>query len=196
MPVHAEVPVTQPNPSFFARLILAFSAFFRVLFDASFAGSVLRLAHGEPALPATPARAPEPVAPPAPKLREAPSDGALLLLGLLQREGRLIDFLQEDVTAYSDADIGAAARVVHDSVKKTLDAHVTLERVHRESEGARVTVPKGFSASEVRLVGNVVGEAPFTGTLTHAGWRVRSVELPKLADGHDLRVLAPAEVEL
>ncbi len=197
MPVHAEVPVTQPNPSFFARLILAFSAFFRVLFDGAFAGSVLRLAHGEPALPAAaPARAPEPAAPPAPKLREAPTDSALLMLGLLQREGRLIDFLQEDVTAYSDADIGAAARVVHDSVKKALDAHVTLERVHRESEGARVTVPKGFSASEVRLVGNVVGEAPFTGTLTHAGWRVKSIELPKLAEGHDLRVLAPAEVEL
>jgi hypothetical protein len=85
---------------------------------------------------------------------------------------------------------------VHDSVKKALDAHVTLERVQRESEGARVTVPKGFSASEVRLVGNVVGEAPFTGTLTHAGWRVKSIELPKLAEGHDLRVVAPAEVEL
>jgi hypothetical protein len=185
--------VTQPNPSFFARLILAFAAFFRVLFDAAYAGQVQRLASGEPAAAPTPAPAP---AAPAPKLREAPTDSALLLLSLLQREGRLIDFIEEDVSAYSDADIGAAARVVHDSVKKALDGHLTLERVHRESEGSRVTVSKGFSASEVRLVGNVLGEAPFTGTLTHAGWRVKSIELPKLADGHDLRVIAPAEVEL
>jgi hypothetical protein len=191
--------VTDSNPSFFARLVLAFAAFFRVLFDAAFAGSVKRLDSGEPAVPPPTRAEPAPVAPPkpeAPKLREAPTDSALQLLGLLQREGRLIDFIQEDVSSYSDADIGAAARVVHDSVRKALVSHVALERVRSESEGERITVPRGFAASELRLVGNVVGEAPFTGTLTHAGWRVKSIELPQLSDGHDVRVLAPAEVEL
>jgi hypothetical protein len=190
--------VTDPNPGFFARLALAFVAFFRVLFDAAYAGSVQRLASGAPA-PAPRAEPAPPVAPPKPeppKLRAAPTDSALQLLGLLQREGRLIDFIQEDVSSYSDADIGAAARVVHDSVKKALESHLALERVRRESEGERVTVGKGFQASELRLVGNVVGDAPFTGTLTHAGWRVKSIELPQLAEGHDLSVLAPAEVEL
>lgn len=183
--------MAEQNPSFFARLFLAFAVFFRVLFDAAFAAGVLRLKGGAPPEPA-----PQPSAPPTPRLREAPVDSALQLLGLLQREGRLIDFLQEDVASYSDADIGAAARVVHDGVKKALITHVKLERVRGESEGTRVTLARGFSANEVRLVGNVVGDPPFSGTLNHAGWRVTQIELPKLSDGHDLKIIAPAEVEL
>jgi hypothetical protein len=100
------------------------------------------------------------------------------------------------VSSYADADIGAAARVVHDQCKKALDTHVTLERVRAEAEGTRVTVEQGFSAHEVRLVGSVVGQAPFSGTLTHGGWRAASIALPKLSDGHDASVIAPAEVEL
>lgn len=184
------------DPSFFARLALAFVAFFKVLFNASYAGRVERLGSGEPEPEPQPVAPPAVAPPPAPTLREAPTDAALQLLGLLQREGRLIDFLQEDVTSYSDADIGAAARVVHDSVKKALLTHVTLERVRSEAEGTRVSVPAGFSAHEVRLTGNVVGEAPFSGTLAHAGWRAVRIELPKLSAGYDVRVLAPAEVEL
>ena len=183
--------MTEPNPSFFARVALAYVAFFRVLFNASYAGRVQLLGAGEPAAPVA---KPEPE--PKSKLHVAPTESALQLLGLLQREGRLIDFLQEDVTSYSDADIGAAARVVHESVKKALLAHVTLTRVRTESEGVRVTVQKGFSPSELRLVGNVMGEPPFSGTLNHAGWRATRIELPKLSEGHDVSVLAPAEVEL
>ncbi len=193
MGLSAGCTVTDSNPSFFARFFMAFGAFFRVLFDGAFAGQVLHLSSGAPEPEEAPARTQEP---PAPKLREAPTESALQLLGLLQREGRLIDFLLEDVSAYSDADIGAAARVVHDQCRRVLESHVTLERVRAEAEGSRITLEKGFSASEVRLVGAVVGEAPFSGTLTHGGWRARSIELPKLSDGHDARVLAPAEVEL
>jgi hypothetical protein len=194
--------VAETDPSFFARLALAFALFFRVLFNASYAGRVARLPSGDTDASASPTRvslpppAPVRVEPAPPKLREVPTDAALQLLGLLQREGRLIDFLQEDVSAYSDAEIGAAARVVHDSVKKALLTHVALERVKGEPEGSRVTVPSGFSAHEIRLTGNVVGEAPFSGTLAHAGWRAVSIELPKLSPGYDVRVLAPAEVEL
>jgi hypothetical protein len=176
--------ITQ-NPAFFTRFFLAFAIFFRVLFDAALAGQVLRLRTG-----------PEPIATTPPKLREAPTDAALQLLGLLQREGRLMDFLQEDMAAYTDAQVGAAARVVHDQCKRALDAHVTLERVRTEVEGTRVPVPKGFSPSEIRLLGNVAGEPPFEGALTHAGWRVVHIELPKLSEGHDVSVIAPAEVEL
>ena len=190
--------VSETDPSFFARLALAFVAFFRVLFNAAYAGRVLRLESGaEPVVAKAPERAPAaPPVPEPPKLREVPTDGALQLLGLLQREGRLIDFLQEDVSSYSDAEIGAAARVVHGSVNKALASHVALERVRSEAEGSRLSVPSGFSAHEIRLTGNVVGEAPFTGTLTHAGWRAVNIELPKLSPGYDVRVLAPAEVEL
>lgn len=189
------------DPSFFARLALAFAAFFRVLFNAPFAGRVARLQSPEQVQPQG-APAPDKVPqksvekPEAPKLRSAPTDSALQLLGLLQREGRFIDFIQEDVASFSDAEIGAAARVVHESVRKALRDHLSLERVRSEAEGARITVEKGFSASELRLTGNVVGEPPFTGTLTHAGWRVVRFELPKLSEGHALKIIAPAEVEL
>jgi len=117
-------------------------------------------------------------------------------LGLLQREGRFVDFLQEDVAGYTDAQIGAAARVVHDQCKKALLRHVTLERIRSELEGQRITLSQGFPASEIRLVGQVAGEPPFTGALTHAGWRAARIELPKLSEGHDVSVIAPAEVEL
>ena len=180
------------EPGFFTRFMLAFALFFRVLFDAAFAGRALSLRSGADAEPE-----PEPApAPPPPQLHQAPAEAALQLLGLLQREGRLMDFLQEDMSAYTDAQVGAAARVVHDQCKRALDAHLTVERIRSEDEGSRVSVPKGFSPGEIRLLGNVSGEPPFTGALAHAGWRVAHIELPQLSDGHDVHVIAPAEVEL
>ena len=133
---------------------------------------------------------------PAPGLRESTPDAALQLLALLQQEARFIDFIKEDLGDYSDADIGAAARVVHDGGQKALNDYFTLAPVRSENEESRVTLEEGFKASEVRLTGNVVGEAPFTGTLVHRGWKVTEVKLPKLAQGHDLSIVAPAEVEL
>jgi hypothetical protein len=130
------------------------------------------------------------------QLKESTPDAALQLLTLLQQEARLIDFTQEDLTGYSDADIGAAARVVHEGSKKALNSYFTFAAIRSEDEESRVTLPKGFNPAEVRLTGNVVGEAPFTGTLIHKGWKVTEVKLPKLAEGHDTSLVAPAEVEL
>lgn len=134
--------------------------------------------------------------PPPVIIKEAGPDAALQLLGLLQSEARLIDFLEENIAGYSDADIGAAVRVVHEGCRKVLKGHVQLEPILSEAEGERVTLPRGFDASAVRLTGNIVGEAPFTGTLVHRGWRATAVTLPKMAEGHDLKIVAPAEVEL
>jgi hypothetical protein len=114
----------------------------------------------------------------------------------LQRDGRLVDFIEEDVAGFSDTQVGAAARVVHEGCRKVLREHFTIEAVRSEPEGSRITLAQGFDASAVRLTGNVVGEPPFSGTLTHRGWRVVKVQLPKLAPGHDASILAPAEVEL
>ena len=133
---------------------------------------------------------------PATHLKEASPDAALQLLTLLQQDARFIDFIKEDLSAYSDEDIGAAARVVHEGSKKTLDTYFTLEAIRQEDEETRVSLPAGFNASEVRLTGNVLGEAPFSGTLIHKGWKVSDVKLPKIADGHDVAIVAPAEVEL
>jgi len=189
-------------PSFGSRISLAIKAFFSTLSDPVYAAGIARLnagdAYAPPAPAAAPAPAPAPVAPvtpPAP-LRVATPDAALQLLSLLQREARLIDFTQENLAAYADADIGAAARVVHEGCSKVLREHFTIEAVRAEAEGSRVVLEEGFDAASVRLTGNVVGKAPFTGSLSHRGWRATSVRLPKLADAHDAKVLAPAEVEL
>jgi hypothetical protein len=179
---------TTTLPSFWSRIPLAFGAFFKTLGDAEFAARIQ-----QPAAAPVPAPAPAPA--PAP-LREATPDAALQLLSLFQREARLIDFTQENLGAYSDADIGAAARVVHEGCAKVLREHFTIEPVRSEAEGSRITLPEGFDAAAVRLTGNVVGKAPFTGSLSHRGWRASSVRLPKLAEAHDAKVLAPAEVEL
>ena len=181
----------ESTPSAFSRLVLALATFWRILVDARLAAQVATLRVGGPASPA-----PDDQSRSAPRLREAEPNAGLQLLGLLQQEGRLIDFLEEDVAAYTDAEVGAAARVVHEGCKKTLRQHFAIEAVRTESEGTRVTLEEGFDASKVRLTGNLVGQAPFTGSLTHRGWQVTEIRLPQVATGHDLSIVAPAEVEL
>jgi len=138
-----------------------------------------------------PAPTPEPVI-----LKEYTPDAALQVLGLLQKEARFIDFIKEDITAFSDADIGVAARVVHDGCNKALNAHFSLAPIRTEQEGCNITVPVGFDAAEIRLTGNIVGVAPFTGNLVHKGWQVTEVRLPKLTQGHNPNIVAAAEIEL
>lgn len=123
-------------------------------------------------------------------------DGAVHLLAILQREGRLVDFVQEDVSAFSDADVGAAARAVHQGCRAALQQVFALEPLRTDAEGARVTVERGFDPAAVRLTGALRGEPPFSGTLRHPGWRAASVQLPSRAASVDHRVVAPAEVEL
>ncbi|MBV8628583.1 MAG: DUF2760 domain-containing protein [Paraburkholderia sp.] len=195
----------ESNLSFFGRLSVALGSFFAILGDAELAANVRRLREGGPAsfAPATvtPAPAAAPVAKPQPApapavIKEATPDAALQLLGLLQRNARFVDFVEEDIAGYSDADIGAAARIVHEGCRATLRDHFAIRPVRSEAEGARVTLPAGFDAAAVRLTGNVVGEAPFSGSLTHRGWRVEEVKLPQLVKTHDASIIAPAEVEL
>ncbi|SIO31737.1 DUF2760 domain-containing protein [Paraburkholderia phenazinium] len=190
--------MTDSNVSFLGRISLAVGTFFSILGDGEFAARVQRLRSGAPVTQA-PVAAPAPTPAPqpaAPALKQASPDAALQLLGLLQRDARFIDFVEEDVAGYSDADIGAAARVVHGGCRTVLREHFTIRPVREEAEGSRVTLPEGFDATAVRLTGNVVGKAPFTGSLSHRGWRVDDVRLPKLAASHDASVIAAAEVEL
>ena len=124
------------------------------------------------------------------------SDAAALgLLGVLQEEGRLVDFLEEDLSAYADAQIGGAVRGIHESCRKALRARLALEPVLRGAEGDTVTVEAGFDPGAIRLTGNVHGAPPFRGVLRHAGWRVTQATL-RTPRGKDPHVLAPAEVEI
>jgi len=130
------------------------------------------------------------------KLATANTDSAMQLLSLFQQEARLIDFLKEDVAGFSDEEVGAAARVIHAGGQKVLKEYVSLSPVRTEDEESRITLEEGFNAQQVRLVGNVSGSAPFTGTLIHKGWKADSMTLPKLAENYDASIIAPAEVEL
>lgn len=186
-------PQPPTKPSFLRRIPIAFGAFFSILSNPEFAARVNGLRQTNELAP-TKAHAPTAVVP-AP-LKEATPDAALQLLGLLQRDARLIDFTQENLSSYSDADIGGAARVVHEGCCKVLREHFTITPVRQEAEGSRITLNDGFDARAIRLTGNVVGQAPFQGSISHRGWRATEIRLPKLAEGHDVTVLAQAEVEL
>ncbi|WP_437333035.1 DUF2760 domain-containing protein [Sorangium sp. So ce394] len=205
------------------RLWFAFACFFRVLFDPQFAARAWQ-AREAAALP--PAERAEPRqleraephqieraraagAPPAAEAAErapaaaapAPAaapgvSSALQLLSLLQREGRLVDFLEQDIASFGDADVGVAARMVHEGCRKALRSHAKLAPVRREEEGAKVTLEAGYNPSEVKLIGNVSGSAPYRGVLRHRGWRADELSLPTPIAGHDASVIAPAEVEL
>lgn len=197
----------ESNLSFAGRLSVAIGSFFAILGSGKLAADVRDLRNGvAPAAAPVAPKAPEPVAakpapapapqPPAPVIQAASPDAALQLLGLLQKNARLVDFVEEDIAAYADAEIGAAARLVHEGCRATLREHFTIRPVRSEAEGARVTLAAGFDATANRVTGNVVGAAPFTGTLSHRGWRAEAVRLPKLVESHDVTVIAPAEVEL
>lgn len=204
------------------RFILAFSSFFRLLFGAKLhpkaanylPEGALALTEGE-----KPTKEPEPKEAEQPEPKEAEAkkpekseapkpkptgsdkkqhhaDGALSMLALLQREGRLVDFLQEDIDDYDDSDIGAAVRDIHRGCRKVLTDYLTLEAVMPGEEDDDVKVPSGFDPGEIRLVGEFEGEPPFEGVLRHHGWRVSKAKLPALSDGVDRAVLAPAEVEI
>ena len=178
------------DPSFFGRLRIAVACFFRVLADSGFAARLGRLSETQET--SKPAEMPKPAELP-PERAQA---SGLSVLAMLQREGRLIDFLQEDLAAFSDTDIGASARAVHAGCRKVLAQCLALEPVLRDAEGTTVTVPIGFNANRIRLTGNVAGGGPFRGVLKHHGWATTAVRLPTISEALDPRVLAPAEVEL
>ena len=119
-------------------------------------------------------------------------------LAMLQEKGRLVDFLMDDINAYNDAQVGAAARVVHAGCKGVLQEHFRINPVRTEQEGSTVQVPAGYSADEYRLVGKIAGAAPFSGVLVHRGWKTDMVKLPQLLRGaaDRLPAIAPAEVEV
>jgi len=188
--------------SFLRRFSLGWHSWLRSLSDTEYAARLLDIDQFPAPLleSAPPASDSEPDSDPKPttqqSVRPTPKDGALQLLSLLQREGRLVDFLQQEVSKFSDAQIGQAARVVHEGCRRTLLRYLEVEPVLEQAEGAPTTVKEGFDPSTIKLVGNVVGSAPFKGVLRHKGWRAREIRLPETLAGHDFEILAPAEVEL
>jgi len=135
----------------------------------------------------------KPVEPPKPT---KPSGAPLRMLVLLQAEARLVDFLMEDISGAADAQIGQAVREIHKKAQSALKRHAVIEQVLTGNEGDNTTVPKGFDPSAIRVVGNVAGSPPFTGSIQHPGWRVKELKLAAPPEGTDEFVLQPAEVQI
>lgn len=164
----------------FARLNLAGRSFLRVLRHGEFADQVAAL-----------------LVPPPPPPPPKPSGAPVRLLAILQRDGRLIDFLMEDIQSVpDDAQVGAAVRDIHRKCQATLKEHLVFAPVLPREEGEAVEVPAGFDPSAIRLTGNVPNQPPFRGTLQHRGWRVAEIKLAPLPEGQDEFILQPAEVEI
>jgi hypothetical protein len=170
------------------RIVLAFRAFFALLFGGALPGDIM----AELNLIVKPA--PVPPAPPKPEI--LPEDGALQLLGILQRDARILDFFMEDIAPYSDEQVGAAARDVHDHTRDVLVRHFAPAPVIDAVEGS-VANPSDKSPALVKYIGNVPASGkPPAGVLRHKGWRATAVTLPKVNNRRDLAVLAPAEIEV
>jgi len=172
------------------RIALAFRAFFNLLFSGELSSEILISLNLSRRSASAPAKAAPAAAPPA-----RTSDGALQILGILQRDSRLIDFLMEDVSAYSDDQIGAAVRELHDQCRDAIARYVTLAPVIDGVEGTYAKAP-GQDPNLVKFVGNVPAQPPAGGTLRHKGWRASKVELPNLTAKQDATIIAPAEIEI
>jgi hypothetical protein len=139
--------------------------------------------------------APATIQPPSQGKNQAEAE-VVAFFALLQEKGRLVDFLMDDITSYDDAQVGAAARVIHQGCRQVLREHFNITAISESEEGSQVTVPAGYAKEQYRIVGKLSGEPPFTGTLVHKGWKTEFVKLPRIVETQRLPAIAPAEVEL
>jgi hypothetical protein len=184
----AVAPATEPFRPYLTDATLALSVLVLI-------GLLLPVRQKPP--PSKPQAEPARAAPPVPAAVRADAEIASFL-AMLQEKGRLVDFLMDNINPYNDAQVGAAARVVHAGCKRVLQEHFSIHPLRTEDEGSTVQVPAEYAADEYRLVGKIAGQAPFSGVLVHRGWKTDMVKLPQLlpsAPGQ-LPAIAPAEVEL
>ncbi len=173
---------------------VAFRSFFSALFNPDASRRIAAALEGETG--GAPAEPPAPSEPAKPRGADQPDPrSALALLSVLQTEGRLVDFLMEDIEGAEDADIGVATRGIHEACQAVLKKYFTLEPVRDEEEGDSITVDKDYDPARLRVIGSV-GAPPFSGTLRHRGWRVTATTLPTLTGDESVhRIIAPAELE-
>ena len=169
-----------------SRILLAFRCFFSLLFRGTVPDAALAALNLSRR--AAPSKAPAP-----PPVRA--SDGALQLLAILQRDSRLVDFLMEDIASYSDDQVGAAVRELHDQCRDSIARYVTLQPVIDGVEGTFAKAPS-TDPNVVKFIGNVPAKPPSGGTLRHKGWRASRIDLPALAAKQDAAIVAPAEIEI
>ncbi|MBL8148650.1 MAG: DUF2760 domain-containing protein [Blastocatellia bacterium] len=179
---------------------LAIKAFFTILFNRTLSDELLASLKLMRQLPAPTGPSKEEVdkmlSDAAKKREEEGRTRAVQLLAILQRDSRLVDFICEDIKQYSDAQVGAAVRTLHEGCQQVLKKYLQLEPIISSPEGEQVKVDTGFDPSTIKLIGNVTGKPPLKGTLLHRGWKVVKVDMPALSENGDNYVVAPAEVEI
>ncbi|WP_051669800.1 DUF2760 domain-containing protein [Bryobacter aggregatus] len=178
-----------------SRISLAFSSFFGLLFGGQLPDSVIA------ALGLSRRTASRAEAKPAPVATVATSDGALQLLSVLQRDARLLDFLMEDISPYADEQIGAAVRSIHENSRASLLRYLSLQPIIDGVEGATTQLSAAGAlkndVSAIKLLGNVPADGNVkAGVLRHKGWKVDKIDLPHLPAKANLKILAPAEIEV
>jgi Domain of unknown function (DUF2760) len=171
---------------FGTRLSFAFRCFFVLLFKGRLPYDVAERFRAE----LTPEAPPPPPVPP-----EDPGHRAVQLLAILQRDGRLVDFLEEDIAPYNDAQVGAAVRDVHANCRAALARYLTLEPVLAEAEGEQLRAV-GTDVTRVKLIGAVSSSGEQSGVVRHRGWRVTHLALPSLPREDARSIVAPAEIEV
>lgn len=179
-------------------LALIFSLLLWLCLRLSFSGALKKTGapQAERVRTDTPARKPAPAAADAAAETLQRERLYLHLFSLLQREGRLMDFLAEDIAEYSDENIGAAVRSIHETCRKIVDKYIVPQSILTDEEESDITIPPGFDPNAVKLTGNVTGDPPFKGILRHKGWKAGKIEIPTLSGDRDPRIIAPAEVEI
>jgi len=184
---------------FSVRLSFAFRCFFSLLFQGKIPQEILQALSSSTAEAALMAATRVPATTEKSGADASDSgalDRAVQMLALLQRDGRLVDFLEEDVSSYPDGQLGAAVRTIHSSCRQVLERYIKLEPVLSSEEDHPVTVPVGFDPAAIKLIGVVTGQPPIRGLLRHRGWRVSQVTLPSLPQGSGRAIVAPAEIEV
>ena len=150
-----------------------------------------------------PAAAPRPVAAAVPAAAPGAASGAggdaLILLSLLQERGRFLDFVAEDISAYGDAQVAAASRVVHQGCKAVINECLALAPAHAGAEGDRITVDPAADPNRYRLQGKLAQQPPYSGVVVHRGWKTTRLTLPRhtrAIDPAGENIVAPIDVEV
>jgi hypothetical protein len=151
--------------------------------------------------PVPAAAEPEPRPEPAKPARAEPTQTgeALILLSLLQEKGRFLDYVMEDITAFSDAQVAAASRVVHQGCSAVIKECLALSPTHDGAEGDRITIDKSSDPNRYRLLGKVRQEPPYAGVVVHRGWKTSKLALPRFTrpvDPTGPNVITPMDVEV
>jgi hypothetical protein len=181
--------------AFSTRVSYAFRCFFALLTTGEIPQDIAREVIATFSTPSMTVAA-RPVTTATEKAPDDSVDRAIQVLALFQRDGRLVDFLAEDVSPYPDSQLGAAVRAIHDSCRQVLDRYVKLEPIISAEEDQPVTIPSAIDPAAIKLIGNIAGTPPAKGVLRHRGWKAVEVNLPSLPQGTGRKIVAPAEIEI